>query len=250
MKKLLTLFFVTAFVVAAFPDTRTFSGTGSFSETSKWDVYPTTGDDLVVDGACTMSEDSTTQYATITVNATKSLNINTCTLRVTGSTINGSMSISGSAVSGFACVDFTAATNSLTLTSGSKLWVSGDITFSGSPWATTNPVGLFYITASASTVTIDFGTSNPKIYGLTFAAPTGVIHIAANFQPRIINGTAGTVISSVSGTRRVLSTTSTGTATGMTFKDISLGYANRLNAKTGCTNLGNNLGIVFKDTSR
>jgi hypothetical protein len=62
---------------------------------------------------------------------------------------------------------------------------------------------------------------------------------------------ADTIQSDTTGVQRNIYAEGTGTAiAGTSFKDISMGSAGRVNAKSGCNNLGNNKGIVFKDIGR
>ncbi len=76
----------------------------------------------------------------------------------------------------------------------------------------------------------------------------GITEITEDFSTDSLSGTAGTIQSDVGGTQRVITATDTGVVTGMTSKDISMGSANKINAKDASnTNSGNNKGIVFED---
>ena len=127
--------------------------------------------------------------------------------------------------------------------------ISGNISFkSDSSTYTltyTKGEGSWTLSGSSGTQTIDY---QGKSIGRLIIAATGAIKsIVSNFTTSSLSGTGGTIQSSVTGTQRVITATSTGVCSGMSFKDISMGSRSKVNAKSSCINLGNNLGIVFKD---
>ena len=87
--------------------------------------------------------------------------------------------------------------------------------------------------------------------GLTIEAinktGAGITEFSENCSPLSVSGSAGTIRSDAAGTQRTLTVTNTGVCTGMTIKDISFGAKDMVNAKSGCTNNGNNKGIIFRD---
>ncbi len=107
-------------------------------------------------------------------------------------------------------------------------------------------------TGTTTTTTVDLVTNNtavtvsgamtiPNYFLLSFGS--GAISLGS------LAITGSGMQSGLAGTRRTVSVSGAATCSGgTTFKDISLGARNKMNAKSGAgTNLGNNLGIVFKD---
>ena len=107
-------------------------------------------------------------------------------------------------------------------------------------------------TVELTTTTVDLVTNNtavtvsgamtiPNYFLLSFGS--GAISLGS------LAITGSGMQSGLAGTRRTVSVSGAATCSGgTTFKDISLGARNKMNAKSGAgTNLGNNLGIVFKD---
>ncbi len=137
----------------------------------------------------------------------------------------------------------TGASATITKVSGSKITVSGTLTFNAN--MTISALGSLTLTGDTKTITVN----GLAIGDLIIAKTAGQsADIAGNFSALSLSGTSGTIQSTVGGTQRVITVTNTGTATNTTFKDISVGSANKVNAKGGTnTNSGNNLGIVFKD---
>lgn len=122
----------------------------------------------------------------------------------------------------------------------------------------------FKLDASTYTLTYTRGTGTMTLVGtsgthaintrgkttesLVLNCSGSIKEVEADMTILSLSGTAGTLRSNSAGTQRVLTVTNTGVASGCTFKDISMGAASRVNAKSGGVNLGNNLGIVFNDT--
>ena len=52
--------------------TRNFTGTGNFNAAARWDTPPVAGDDININGACTLSADDAAKYGTVTILDTKS----------------------------------------------------------------------------------------------------------------------------------------------------------------------------------
>lgn len=108
--------------------------------------------------------------------------------------------------------------------------------------------GVITLGGSSGTQAIDF--QGQAVEALVIAATGAVKNIVVNFSALSLSGSGGTLQSSVGGTQRVVTATNKGTCTGMAFKDISMASAKKVGAKASCTNLGNNLGIVFRDRMR
>jgi hypothetical protein len=164
-------------------------------------------------------------------------------------------------------------TDSLTLTNGVLVPVSYLITSAGSFSAAalakiicSNANGLVGASGSLTGfsdytwtggVTIELtesitwdGTNIPDFASINYiSSGSGKTQtVTANYGVKSLSGTAGSVVSNVAGTQRRITVIDTSVCTGMTFKDISTGAANKINAKSGCTNNGNCKGIVFTDT--
>jgi hypothetical protein len=117
--------------------------------------------------------------------------------------------------------------------------------------STFNLTGITW-TASSETLNLTSGnaTINPDdetLYNVVVNT-SGAKSFSGNGIFNRITFNGGTVNSSVSGTLRTLTVATTSAATNTTFKDISMGSANKINAKaSGNVNQGNTLGIVFTD---
>jgi hypothetical protein len=249
MKKLFTLFFLTA-LVAAFPATRTFTGPGLFTDSSKWDTYPTTGDTLVISsGACTVAADITTVYGPLTVSAAGTFALGSYSVSVTAVSIGGALTMTQTVTTGLTCSDLVATSSSMSIGTGSVINFKGNLALADTALVNANS-GIWNVTGSSGTQSVDFGAANPTLQAIVFACPVVTCYIIHNFQPLTMSGTGGIVLSSLAGTQRIIKVANTGVTTGMSFKDISAGSANKINAKVNCTNLGDTLGIVYKDTVR
>lgn len=104
-----------------------------------------------------------------------------------------------------------------------------------------------YVWYDASTAGNKYDTKPDSDDDVTIVS-TNQCSLSGNESAKSLNGATGTINSSVSGTQRILTLTDSSVCSNITFKDISVGSANKVNAKNSCTNSGNNLGIVFKDT--
>ena len=107
--------------------------------------------------------------------------------------------------------------------------------------------GTITLGGSGGTQTIAGG--NQIFEAITVAAAGATKSLTDNFSTLSLSGTGGIVQSSSAGTRRVMTAINQGVCTGMSFKDISMGFRDKIQAKSTCVNLGNNLGIVFKDVA-
>uniref|UniRef100_A0A6M3MAA2 Uncharacterized protein n=1 Tax=viral metagenome TaxID=1070528 RepID=A0A6M3MAA2_9ZZZZ len=109
----------------------------------------------------------------------------------------------------------------------------------------TKGTGTITINGSSGTHNIDF--QGKSIEDVIFDSVGTIKQIVSNFTTDSISGSVGTLQSSVAGTQRTITCSGTAVLTAGSIKDISMGVANKMNAKA-CTNLGNNAGIVFTDT--
>jgi hypothetical protein len=103
--------------------------------------------------------------------------------------------------------------------------------------------GSITLTGGAANIAMDGQTLEAVVLNCAGATKS----ITENFSVLNFSGSGGVIQSSAAGVQRTITATNTGTASNCTFKDINFGSANRVNAKTGGTNNGNNLGIVFND---
>jgi hypothetical protein len=130
--------------------------------------------------------------------------------------------------------------------------VSGSfvITTSGVVTTWTKGTGTITFSGSSGTQLVEFGTLNPSVEAIVFTGTGTEKQFAHSIKPVSINGTGGIVSSNSLGSRRTFTVTSSGTVTGMSFRDILVAPNKKLRAKTSCVNLGNCAGITFKDVVR
>lgn len=76
---------------------------------------------------------------------------------------------------------------------------------------------------------------------------SAIKEISEDFSVVSLSGSSGQMQSNVSGIQRNVTVSEKGTCDNCNFKDINLGAAFMVNAKNGCSNLGNNIGFVFND---
>jgi hypothetical protein len=109
--------------------------------------------------------------------------------------------------------------------------------------------GTILLNASSGTESLDWNAQT--IENTTHNHSGATYEYAGNVTIATCTFSNGTVQSTVGGTQRTITVTNTSVAANTTFKDISMGSANRVNAKAATnTNSGNCLGIVFNDTVR
>lgn len=120
----------------------------------------------------------------------------------------------------------------INLSSGSITWTKG--------------TGTITLSGSSGTQTINFNSKS--VENITHNHSGAIKQYSANVTTATCTFSNGTVQSSVAGTQRMITVTNTSAAANTTFKDISMGSANKINAKAaGNVNQGNCLGIVFND---
>jgi hypothetical protein len=106
--------------------------------------------------------------------------------------------------------------------------------------------GAITLAGTSGTQTINF--SGETVEDIACPSTGGTRSFADGVTADTIIFQGGAINSSVAGARRVLAVTNTSVAANTSFKDISMGSKNRINAKSaGNVNLGNCLGIVFRD---
>lgn len=171
-------------------------------------------------------------------------------------TINGSSSAYDRYISSgtLKCKNFVLSNNNngnvtLNMIENPSLEISGNIDLNAGAGTYTTlwikGTGTITLKGSSGTQTLDLQNLTIEDIILDCAGATKQIILGATIDS--LSGTGGTLNSSVAGTQRTLTVGATGVCSNVTFKDISVGSANKVNAKNNCTNLGNNLGIVFKD---
>ncbi len=176
-------------------------------------------------------------------NATLTLGITT----VTGSLIPDSGTIKCAAIA----INVSVGLRNLTIlnSTNNPSWeISGNFSLSniGGTFAWTRGTGVITFTGSTGTITPNSKTLEALVFNCTSAKS-----FAGDCSTLQITGTQGTVNSTVAGTQRTITVTNITAVTGMTFKDISVGAKDKINAKLGsCVSLGNNNGIIFKDRLR
>ena len=132
---------------------------------------------------------------------------------------------------------------------------SGDVEFHGGGGSyNTNYTRSTGGTAGTISAVVDGATKTWSLDNQTIEAfvlaciNNGIVEIDENFTTHSLSGTGGTLRSNIAGTQRTVTAENTGVASNCTFKDINMGSANKVNAKNGGTNNGNNKGIVFTDS--
>jgi len=152
------------------------------------------------------------------------------------------------------CKDFTISNNNtgnavLDCSANPSFEISGNIDLNADAgvyttlW--TKGTGTITLKGSSGTQTLDL--DNQVLEDIILDCAGAEKQIVVGGTTDSLSGTGGTLNSSVAGTQRTLICAGTGVCSNVTFKDISVGSANKVNAKNSCTNQGNCLGIVFKD---
>jgi len=123
-----------------------------------------------------------------------------------------------------------------------------DFKLDASTYTLTYTRGIGTMTLTGTSGTHNINTRGKTTEAIVLNCAGSIKEVAADMTILSLSGTAGTFRSNSAGTQRVVTVTNTGVASGCTFKDISMGAASRVNAKSSGVNLGNTLGIVFNDT--
>jgi len=173
------------------------------------------------------------------------------TIEIRGSSVNCAYRFSSGTLK---CKDFTISNNNtgnavLDCSANPSFEISGNIDLNAGTgvyttvW--TKGTGTITLKGSSGTQTLDL--DNQVLEDIILDCAGAEKQIVVGGTTDSLSGTGGTLNSSVAGTQRTLICAGTGVCSNVTFKDISVGSANKVNAKNSCTNQGNCLGIVFKD---
>ncbi len=203
--------------------TKTFTGTGNFSDATKWtgSTLPVAGDNLIIDGACTVDNSGTTDnvaYGTLTIGT------------ATGRTLN--WAASGTNRLNVSNVSAGAGASTLSMTNGGTLIARGT-------WTSTN----LTFTPGAGTIDIRSTMTLPAAY--------------ATYYNLTVNGSSTTVTAAVNSTVNNNLTVTSGTFTVGAFSLSVTGTATvtstmTITSATGTKSFGNlviNSGGAFTNTS-